>query len=306
MYFGGYKFQFQTCMNKSVFFRISMFFLLIIACGSDDASKEVVKEDEKLFSDWYKVSTINTGTHSIEEPNSEQGNVSYLIAGSEKALMFDTGSGENEAINGFKIIPMLEELTTVPITLLLSHFHFDHNQNISEFSNIAFPDLPILRDRVGTDGSFSFTTEDLFIGTYPSAIKVNDWLPVNTAMDLGGRVVELLNIPGHTKESVVIVDKTNKIAFLGDYLYNGSLFLFDNADIATYKESVDYLISVLDADYRLFGAHGNPEMAYAKLTQLKNALLCIEEKNCEAITAKVWGYDVLIYKHEGMELLVFQ
>jgi len=220
--------------------------------------------------------------------------------------MFDTSSGENQPVNGYRIKPIIYQLTQLPTTLLLSHFHFDHNQNISEFNTIGFPDLPFLRQSVTSNDIYNFTAEDLFLGSYPTQVQVNEWYPINTDIDLGNRIIQLVNIPGHTKESVAIIDKTNKMAFLGDYLYNGALFLFDSSDLEIYKESVDYLISILNDNYRLFGAHGTPEIAYEKLEKLKAFLVCIKSTSCQSTATNLWGYDVLVYEYEDMQIVVFQ
>ncbi|WP_347924801.1 MBL fold metallo-hydrolase [Pontimicrobium sp. SW4] len=284
---------------------ISAVILLVISCSSDDKQAEVDKKIT-IDSSWYNVKNINAETYSFEEPNSSQGNVSYLLVGTSKALMFDTGSGENQPVNGYKIKTVIDQITQLPTTLLLSHFHFDHNQNISEFDNVGFPDIPFLREGVDENDIYTFTSEELFSGDYPSQVQVDEWLPVNTDIDLGNRIIQLVNIPGHTKESIAIIDKTNKLAFLGDYLYNGSLFLFDNEDVDKYKTSIDYLISILGNDYRLFGAHGLPEIAFSKLNTLKNFLICIQNENCEPTATTVWGYDVLLYEFENLNMVVFQ
>ncbi|MBT4791652.1 MAG: MBL fold metallo-hydrolase, partial [Halobacteriovoraceae bacterium] len=199
-----------------------------------------------------------------------------------------------------------DQITNFPVTLLLSHFHFDHSQNISEFSKIAFPDLPILKQRVSKGNIFKFTAEDLFIGSYPSQVKINKWLPVNSDIDLGNRVIQIISIPGHATESIGIIDKTNKMAFLGDYLYNGELFLFNNDDLKKYLESVNYLISILDADYKLFGAHGNAKVEFEKLLNLKTFLECINSGKCQGRSTILFGYDVKVYEHLEMHIVIFQ
>ncbi len=279
---------------------ICLAFLLIIACNKDvsDSTPDIIKEN------WYKTTNINKNTYSIEEPQSSQGNVSYLLTGDSKAIMFDTGSGENKGQSGSKIIYKIKELTSLPITLILSHFHFDHNQNIAEFDKVAFPDLSFLKQKV-VNNTYTFTSNDLFIGNYPNKIAINEWLPINIDIDLGNRIIQVLNIPGHTSESVAIIDKTNKIAFLGDYLYNGPLFLFDTNDISTYKETIDYLIAILDSDYKLFGAHGKPEINYSTLKKLQDFLICIQDNNCKPISKQYWNRDVLVYEDNGMEIILF-
>ncbi|NQX82746.1 MAG: MBL fold metallo-hydrolase [Flavobacteriaceae bacterium] len=288
-------------MKKNTVLKFIFCLLLLIACNEN---KDNLHTD--INSEWFDIDDIGHKTYSLEEPKSDQHNVSYLLLGDSKAIVFDTGSGENKAINGFKIKPIIDELTKLPVTLLMSHFHFDHNQNIHEFSNIGFPDLSFLKNNVSSNDIYTFTSEDLFYGNYPSEVKVNKWLPINTDIDLGNRIIQLVNIPGHTDESIAIIDKTNKMAFLGDYLYNGTLFLFNNNDITLYKKSIKHLVSILDSDYKLFGAHGSPKIEYNKLSKLNNFLICIENNECQYIAEKLWGEDVFIYKYEGMEILIFQ
>ena len=288
---------------------ISAIFILInlINCKTSEtpAQEENGFKIVNINSDWFEVNYLAPKTYIIEEPKSSQGNVSYLIIGDEKAIMLDTGSGENETENGFKIKHIMDQLIDLPISLLLSHFHFDHNQNIAEFENVAFPDLPFLRQKVAADNIYSFTQEDLFEGTNPSQTEVNEWLPVNTDIDLGNRKIQLINIPGHTKESISIIDHENKMAFLGDYLYNGELFLFNENDFAPYEESTDRLLSILTDEYKLYGAHGVPEIEFNKLQKLKNFLRCIDENNCLPTPTVIWGFPVNIYKFEGMQIVVF-
>ncbi len=296
-------------MKRSrIFFKLSVFLLLFYSCSKES---DALKQDEPyvpvtVTSNWFDVNYIGAKTYSIIEPQSSQYNVSYLLVGDSKTIMFDTGSGENEAVNGLKIKPIINQLTQIPTTLIMSHFHFDHNQNISEFTTVGFPDLPFLRQAVSANDTYNFTAEDLFLGNYPSQVQVNEWYPVNTDIDLGNRIIQLVNIPGHTDESLAIIDKTNKLAFLGDYLYNGTLFLFDNNDLTIYKESVEYLISILDNAYKLFGAHGTPEIEFSKLEKLNTFLTCIENNTCQATTTKVWGFDVLIYEYNNLQILIFQ
>lgn len=297
-------------MNSSnKILKFVVLFVLFFGCNNESTNNDNnIEEYEvvEITSDWFQIDYLDNKTYSIEEPQSSQGNVSYMLIGDDKAIMFDTGSGENTPQNGLKIKHITDQLTSKPLSLLLSHFHFDHNQNISEFNTVVFPDLDFLRQSVTNDNIYNFTSEDLFIGSTPNQTQVNDWLPINSDIDLGNRTIQLVNIPGHTHESVAIIDKTNKMAFLGDYLYNGALFLFDNNDVVIYKESVEFLISIMDSTYKLYGAHGTPEISYGKLQELSDFLDCILQSNCTPSATSLWGYDVLIYTFQSMQIVVFQ
>lgn len=263
-------------------------------------------EPVEIQSEWFEVKYLGDRIYSIAEPKSSQGNVSYLILGDKRALMFDTACGENQVKGDYKIKYLIEKITSLPVTLLQSHFHFDHNQNIHEFERIAFPELPFLRERVGSQGLFQFTPEDLFEGDYPAEITVDEWFPLETEIDLGGRSIELLHVPGHSPESVAILAASSKTILLGDFLYNGTLFLFHNDDLAIYQQTVDHLKELLSPDYKLFGAHGNPEIKFGQLQKLDDFLSCIEAESCQYTERTVWGLPARIYEYQKMHILVFQ
>ena len=263
-------------------------------------------EPVKVVSDWFDVNYLGDRVYCIEEPESSQGNVSYLIVGDNSALMFDTGCGENEVKGNYKIKYIIDKITSLPVTLILSHFHFDHNQNIHEFEWIAFPYLPELRERVSPEGQFQFSQEDLFEGDYPSAIRVDEWFPLETDIDLGGQMIQLVHVPGHSDESVAIMIPSAGMMLLGDFLYNGALFLFHNDDLLVYQQTVEHLLSLLSDDYRLFGAHGKPEIEFEQLLTLEDFLKCIGEGDCAYEERNVWGRSAHFYTYKDMRLLVFQ
>jgi len=293
---------------KYNFYIISCLLLSVTFLGSCQNQRPDQQEYKpvRVNSDWFKVSYLGERLYSIEEPRSYQRNVSYLVLGENRALMFDTGCGENEVKGNYKIKYIIDQITTLPVTLIQSHFHFDHNQNIHEFERIAFPDLPDLRERVTEEGRFQFTQDDLFEGDYPSEITVDEWFPLETDIDLGGQVIQLVHVPGHSDESVAIRIPSSKIILLGDFFYNGALFLFQNDDLRVYQQTVDHLLSVLSDDYRLFGAHGEPGIDFGQLQKLNDFLNCIEEGSCEYTEQTVWGIPSHIYKYLDMSLVVFQ
>lgn len=257
-----------------------------------------------LSHNWFDISYAAPQTYVISEGQSSQGNVSYLIIGDDKAVMFDTGTGENPPEGGFKIRHILEQLTPRPITLLLSHFHFDHNQNIAEFDHVAFPALADLQASVGADDIYHFTADDLVEGSTPGSVEVAEWLPLNTDIDLGNRTIEVIHLGGHSRESVAIIDHENKMAFMGDFIYNGPLYVFET-DLSIYAASVDSLLSMLTSDYVMYGAHGAPVVPYSDLQQLKDFLQCIDNGNCAGVPGTLFGVPVMNYSYQGMQLVVF-
>ncbi|WP_422362220.1 MBL fold metallo-hydrolase [Reichenbachiella sp.] len=274
--------------NYIVFFIV----LLVLGCGTDHDPVSTPDPVE----DWYTISSIDSQTWAIQEPKSSQANVSYLIAGSDRAIMFDSGTGENKGQDGSKMMYKVQELTQLPVTLLLSHFHFDHNHNVAEFDEIALPNLSFLKDGIGEGDVYDFSEAELFVGSRPATITVGEWLPLEKDIDLGERNIQIVNLPGHTRESVVIVDHNEKRAFTGDFLYSGALFAFDASDLRVYLRSMEKFLTIIDESYTLYGAHGSPKVSYQYLLNSKGLLDCIVNGDCytETITT-VFGKNATIY-----------
>lgn len=70
--------------------------------------------------DYFVVETIDENVFGIGEPRYYQGNYSYLIIGERRAVLFDAGSGNRD------IVRIVRALTSLPVTVVPSHLHFDH------------------------------------------------------------------------------------------------------------------------------------------------------------------------------------
>ncbi len=64
---------------------------------------------------WFEVYRVRPGVFAIYEPHQFEEVISYLILGSKRALLFDTGMGIG------KISAVVARLTTLPVTALNSY-----------------------------------------------------------------------------------------------------------------------------------------------------------------------------------------
>src|SRR5579864_6874853 len=69
---------------------------------------------------WFEVYKAAPAVFAIYEPHQSEETISYLIVGSKRALLFDTGMGITD------IKKVTAELTHLPIVVLNSHTHNDH------------------------------------------------------------------------------------------------------------------------------------------------------------------------------------
>jgi hydroxyacylglutathione hydrolase len=93
----------------------------------------------RMVDDYFAVEDLGDGTYAIGEPRYYQQNYSYLIVGQTRAVLFDSGSGTRD------ISRVVADITKLPITVIVSHLHFDHLGGIGPFEHTAMIDLPETR-----------------------------------------------------------------------------------------------------------------------------------------------------------------
>lgn len=216
----------------------------------------MLAEGVRWFDDWFAIEHVAPGVIAIGEPRFYQINWNYLILGTRRALMFDTGPGVRD------ISKVVRKLTTLPVTALPSHMHFDHTGGLSGFGNIALPDLVVLRSCM-QDG-WLMPTDDLFVGYWEgmgwTPVKPAQWLIIGSEIDLGGRRLEILHTPGHSPDSISLLDAANGLLFAADFVYPGKLYAqIANSDLKSYLDSAEALLPQVSEGTTILSAHGKPD-----------------------------------------------
>jgi hydroxyacylglutathione hydrolase len=205
-----------------------------------------------MVDDYWAVQRIDADTIAIGEPRYYQVNYAYLILGRERALLFDSGTATRD------IRPIVAALTSLPVTVMASHLHFDHLAGIAAFPSVAMIDLPETRADV-RDGVFTPRRYE-YLGMvdhlHPPSVRVTQWIAPDGIIDLGGRRLTLLHTPGHTPNSVSLFDAAHRQLFTGDFIYPTTLYAFlPGASLSAYRATARRLLSMLPADTRLWTAH---------------------------------------------------
>jgi len=206
--------------------------------------------------DWFAIEEVAPGVIAIGEPRFHQVNWNYLIIGTRRALMFDTGPGVRD------ISSVVRSLTTLPVTALPSHMHFDHTGGLAGFGNIALADLPLLRGCM-QDG-WLMVSQDLYLGNLEgmtwTPVKPAHWLTIGSEIDLGGRSLRLVHTPGHSPDSVSLHDQASGLLFAADFVYPGSLYAqVVNSDLYSYLSSAEALLPQISETTVILAAHGTPD-----------------------------------------------
>jgi len=145
----------------------------------------------------------------------------YLIFGDKKALLEDTGvarltlDGSRGAV--IPTAPVIMDLMAkwavrkkhAPVSLVVIHSH-SHS------------------DHVAADGQLQQAVPDLeFIAPKPEAVAkatgIANWPTDIGHIDLGGRVIDVIPIPGHDFASIALYDRLTGNLLTGDSLYPGLL-----------------------------------------------------------------------------------
>ena len=230
--------------------------------------------------DWFQVYKTHKNVYSIVEPYQYQESISHLIIGTNKAILLDTGIGL------FPIRPIVLQITDLPIIVINSHTHFDHVGGNWEFSNILAIDTPYTKANMAgfehnriaqdfTDNSFCIkppinaNLENIYTKQWQASGYIND----GDSIDLGDRIIEILRVPGHTPDSLALLDRNEKLLFTGDTYYDAELWLYvPETNIENYQNSIDRLVTIeTQIDY-IFGAHRRARVDTGILKKVKEAL----------------------------------
>ena len=211
--------------------------------------------DVSDVTDWYTVYKLPGNVYAIEDTSQWEEDICYLVIGEEKAVLIDTSLGISP------IKPVVEKLTNLPVTVLLTHTHHDHIGGAHEFDDVWCFDSDDARQRLesGVDEFDDITYEvadealahGLPDGMTADDFKIQGVTPTGTfrdgdTIDLGGRGLLVVHTPGHTSDSCCFVDQTNGILFSGDTYYPADLYAFSaDADIQTYAASLHHLADTI-------------------------------------------------------------
>ena len=80
---------------------------------------------------WFTVEQIDQDTFVISEYKHWEETHCYLLCGTKRAILIDTGLGVSN------IREVIDGLTKLPVTVITTHVHWDHIGGHKYFDNIA-------------------------------------------------------------------------------------------------------------------------------------------------------------------------
>jgi glyoxylase-like metal-dependent hydrolase (beta-lactamase superfamily II) len=97
-------------------------------------------------------------------------------------------------------------------------------------------------------------------------------------IDLGGRVLEILTVPGHTPDAIALLDVEAGYLWTGDSFYEGPIWLFaPETDLDQYEASVARMAALVPDLTQLFPAHNTPAVDPSRLIELQEAFAGVRD-----------------------------
>jgi glyoxylase-like metal-dependent hydrolase (beta-lactamase superfamily II) len=269
-----------------------------------DPYKKIESKDR-----WFEVYELAPGEYAIYEPRQAEHVFSYLIIGTKKALLFDSGFGIG------RIQDVVRQLTPLDVMVLNSHTHYDHYAGNYAFDNVLAVDTDYTRKNAeGKSNAVIAQTvlgPNLTCGALPDGVsldtysvrpfRIRRYVADGEKIDLGGRTLEVLLTPGHTPDAVCLLDRGRRELFTGDTFYPGNLWLFvPETNLDAYQRSIERLAALAKDVEILRPAHNAPQASPSLLPKVAVAL---PEARAGKITA-VERERGRLYRFDGFSILL--
>lgn len=239
--------------------------------------------------DWYDVSQLTNKSYRINEAQTYS---MYLIKGTEQSTLIDTGVGVGN------LHSLVTELVNTPVTVALTHTHWDHIGAAAQFENVLVSAAELPEDgQVAIDSlsdefthrpkefAHQWTTENRF----PDSKSPEDYtikpfkasfVPIEEGIPLGDRSLEVYTLPGHSPGHLGFLDPKTNIFYGGDIIHTGRglYILFEDCSIDDYIESLTRLKGLYDAGAfdTLVTSH-NESLTGADLSLINELLVGLRE-----------------------------
>ena len=208
-----------------------------------------------MAENWYATRMVEPGLSVVTEPfvhDYFSANV-FILEGRERDLVIDTGMGLRPLRDSLALTP------GKPVIAVATHIHLDHVGGLHEFeeragpavSAAAFATMPDALTYAGMFRGFpgavtrapspGWSSEDYRLAPAPlgRALRSND------RIDLGDRSFTVFALPGHSPDSIGLLDEEDGLFFCGDAIYPGGLIDgLPDSDRRAYRSTMRLILSL--------------------------------------------------------------
>jgi len=230
---------------------------------------------------WFEVHQIQPNVYAIYEPGNWQEVISYLCIGTDKAMLFDSG------MNIGDMKQLTDWLTPLPVFVVNSHCHPDHTG-----CNYEYGDVWALNDPWARKLQAGWAHDDVAFFIDPASMSpltpvpdtfdpltwcippytITRWLRAGDTIDLGTMKFEVMNTPGHSPDSISLLDRAHRLLLVGDWWYNGMLGC---NDLSAYTKTAARLAAMVPAVDYILPSHNCTMIPSVWLTRTDEAFKAI-------------------------------
>lgn len=144
-------------------------------------------------------------------------NASIVYCAETKKCAFVDPGGDIEII-----LEKAKQEDLIPEKILLTHGHIDHAGGANELSEILNLEIegPHLADKFLLD---DLQRQGEMFGMLAQNCAPNKWLDEGDHVTIGNQILKVYFCPGHTPGHIIFYSHENKLAIVGDVLFQGSI-----------------------------------------------------------------------------------
>ena len=197
----------------------------------------------------------------------------FLLKGSEKALLIDTGMTIRHTRE------IASALTDLPVVLLNTHADADHTGCNDQFE--------------------SFYMHPADEAQYNTSGKGGRIIPVRDGdeIDLGNRKLRIIHLPGHTPGSIAVLDVSRRVLISGDPIQeHGRIFMFgEHRNLADYIRSLKKLEAMTDSFDEIWPSHADLPLFPDCIQRLCEAAERILDRKIQGQEEELFGQKIMAY-----------
>ena len=186
-------------------------------------------------------------------------NCSILFCTKSNKCAFVDPGGDIEVL-----LNIAKKNNLIPEKILLTHGHIDHAGGAQELSNILKIKIegPHIADKFLLD---DLEKQGAMFGMISKNCSPDRWLDDGDIVEIGLAELDTYFCPGHTPGHVIFYSKENKLALVGDVLFNGSIGRTDlpGGNHEELLESIKNKLWPLGHDIEFIPGHG-PNSTFAQ------------------------------------------
>ena len=186
-------------------------------------------------------------------------NASIVYCAETKKCAFVDPGGDIEII-----LEKAKQEDLIPEKILLTHGHIDHAGGANELAKILNLEIegPHLADKFLLD---DLKRQGEMFGMLAQNCAPNKWLDEGDQVTIGNQILKVYFCPGHTPGHVIFYSHKDKLAIVGDVLFQGSIGRTDlpGGDHQQLLDSIKNKLWPLGSDVEFIPGHG-PMSSFGK------------------------------------------